>query len=248
MATNRNIRLFMAKNLTPDSIIEIDSSKAHYLHNVMRCAVGSTIKCFNREDGEFLCEIKQLDKKTGALRVIKQIRDIEKESDIWLVFAPLKKDCTDFVVEKSVELGVSKIIPINTAYSISNQIKHDRFCLQAVEAAEQCERLSVPEVAPMQKLEDLLASWDKERVLYFLNERRDGQSTAEVFARQNSDKAAILVGPEGGFSDAEAKLLKEQSFVKNISLGPRILRAETAAVAALSVWQAIAGDWKNKKD
>lgn len=244
MTSLRSIRLFVDVDLIEGKSFELLPEKSHYICNVMRCKTGDIIKCFNAKSGEFLCHIDQIDKKHSILTPQKQIREAEAEEGIWLLFAPLKKDKTDFVIEKAVELGVGRIIPIITRYTNSEKIKTDRFVAQAIEASEQCERLSVPDISTPQKLEQLIKQWDTNRILFFMDERRKGIAAIKAFQEASNKSIAILIGPEGGFSDEEAKLLDAQSFVKNVNLGPRILRAETAALASLAVYQACDGDWK----
>ena len=236
-----NIRLAVQQRLSPKTTIVLSPEQSHYLSNVMRCAKGEIVKCFNSNDGEFLSKIIDLNKNKTVVELVEQIRKPSKESDIWLLFVPLKKDKTDFVIEKAVELGVSKIIPVISSRSNVKQIKTDRYVLQATEAAEQCGRLSIPDVSQPKELFAVLSNWDQDRFLYFMDERREGNSALKFF-HQNK-KGAILIGPEGGFSDEEAEKINKKPFVKNISLGPRILRAETAAISSLAVWQAVAGDW-----
>lgn len=248
MKAVRHIRLFVNQKLVSETLVELSEKQSHYLTNVMRCQNGETVQCFNTESGEFLCRIETADKKKTILKVEKNIRKPENEPDIWLIFAPLKKDKTDFVIEKSVELGVGKIIPVITGYTNAGKIKTERFSAQAVEAAEQCGRLSVPEITGPVSLDKLLKSWDNKRILFFMDERRNGKNAAAAFAEAKGTPAAVLVGPEGGFNEAEAQMLNLCPFVKNLNLGPRILRAETAVVSALSVWQSAAGDWDKAED
>ena len=244
MTTKRNIRLYTDIDLNLDDCCNLSQEQSHYLCNVMRCKEGDFINCFNKRCGEFQSEIIKIDKKKTIICPKKQIRKIEKTSDLWLLFAPLKKDKTDFVIEKATELGVSKIIPIITQYTNCDKVKVERFVSQATEASEQCERLSIPVIEEAIKLKDLLSSWDNNRTLFFMNERRGSLPIAEAFGKNNTGPAAILIGPEGGFSDEEAKFIENLSFVKSVIMGPRILRAETAVVSSLAVWQACVGDWK----
>ena len=243
MKSVRHIRLFVDQSIVSGAVVELSEKQSHYLANVMRCQKGDILQCFNASDGEFSCRIEVIDKKKTRLKAEENIRRPKAEADIWLLFAPLKKDKTDFVIEKSVELGVSKIVPVITRYTNAEKIKTERFFAQAVEAAEQCGRLSVPVVSEAMEINKLLDSWNSERVLFFLDERRQGASVAEIFALTKGVPAAVLIGPEGGFDEAEAQYLNKCSFVKNVSLGPRILRAETAALSALAIWQSVAGDW-----
>ncbi len=244
----RNIRLYVDNELSLNKELALATSSSHYLCNVMRCREGDSIKCFNSQDGEFLCRICKADKKQTIICAYEQTRTPQTESDLWLLFAPLKKDKTDFVIEKAVELGVSRIVPIITAYTNSDKVKLERFTMQAVEAAEQCERLSVPTICQPQKLNEILKNWDTSRELFFMDERRQGQGVVRVFQTTNCNKAAILIGPEGGFSDEEASMLNNLEYVKNINLGPRILRAETAVAASLAIYQACCGDWNKQEE
>ena len=239
----RSIRLFVKQKLALEELVILNEKTSHYLNTVMRCASSDIIKCFNATDGEFYAEIQGIDKKQAVIKIREQIRQPKEEKDIWLLFAPLKKDKTDFVIEKAVELGVSKIIPIITTRTNNTNVKIERFEAQAVEAAEQCERLSVPEIGETVALKKLLKEWDKSRLLFFMDERRKGKKVDEAFVLSKGKKVALIIGPEGGFDEEERELLEKQPFVINVSLGPRILRAETAVAAALAVWQAVAGDW-----
>ncbi len=242
----RKIRLYTNKKLFLLATFEIEDKQAHYLIDVMRCKPGETVKCFNGKDGEFLCRIKVCNKKNVQLVAEECLRLPQKtEPDVWLVFAPLKKDKTDFVIEKAVELGASKIIPVNSKYTNAERIRLERLNSIATEATEQCGRINVPQIDPLIDLSTFLSSLEEGRVLFFMDERREGADAAETFGKFKGQKIAILIGPEGGFSNEERSFINSLPFVKNINLGPRILRAETAVVAALSVWQAVAGDWCN---
>lgn len=236
-------RIFTEQPLTSGIQITLSEDKSHYLANVMRLKNGDELICFNGSDGEYAAQIIAINKKQTRLTIANQLRPQQKSPDIWLLFAPLKKDRTDFLIEKAVELGVTKLIPVITKHTITDKIRPERLKLQIIEAAEQCERLDIPELGEAIKLNDLLNNWNRQRILYFMDERGKGRPCANVFA-QNQGAAALLIGPEGGFAAEEASLLYQLPFVKTITLGPRILRAETAAAASLAVWQAIAGDWK----
>ena len=244
MAEKNKIRILVASRLNIGEIIALSQEQSHYLCNVMRLKTGNSILCFNAQDGEFISKIVEAHKKQTKIQILSLERKPQKSPDIWLVFAPLKKDRTDFLIEKAVELGVSRIIPVSTRFGITDKIRTDRINLQMIEAAEQCERFDIPSLDEITKLDDLLKKWPDSRKLFFMDEARTGKNVVEAFDSLKSQAAAILIGPEGGFATEEANLLKQKTFVCPVSLGPRILRAETAATAALAVWQALNGDWK----
>ncbi len=246
MRQQRNIRIYLDNKLKTSELIEVSEDLSHYLCNVMRCNYGDIIKCFNSSDGEYSCQIVNIDKKKTIIKVVEELSRPKAVPDIWLLFAPLKKDKTDFVIEKAVELGVKKIFPIITSYTNTEKVRHERFVSQAKEAAEQCGRFDIPEISSESKLSQVLAEWDDNRILFFMDETRQGYPIAEQFIKHLSKPAAILIGPEGGFSDEERQFLNQQSYVVNVNLGPRILRAETAAAASLAIWQSLCGDWAKK--
>jgi 16S rRNA (uracil1498-N3)-methyltransferase len=246
MKNKRDIRLFVTGSLNPGESLTLPEKSSHYLCNVMRCRQGEQILCFNSQQGEFLCNLKTIDKRATIVCPIEQTKTPHPEPDVWLLFAPLKKDKTDFVIEKAVELGVKSIAPVITRYTNSDKVKVERFEAQAVEACEQCGRLSIPEICQPLDLSKILEAWDSKRVLFFMDEQRNGLNALQEFEHNHNRPAALLIGPEGGFSAEERALLNRQKFVRNISLGPRILRAETAALAALTLWQSTCGDWNNK--
>lgn len=236
------IRLFVQNDITKSTNLVLDEKQSHYLANVMKQKLGNQILCFDGSSGEYNCEISSLSKKSMKLLVLEKTREFEKSPDLWILFAPLKKDKTDFVIQKATELGVSKIIPVLTKHTISEKVRTDRFYMQTIEASEQCQRLDIPEIVQAIKLESLLEKWDKDRILYMMDETKNGDNILETFAK-NKTASAILVGPEGGFCSQEIQMIKKQPFVKMISLGKRILRAETAVLSAISCWQASCGDW-----
>lgn len=244
--TKNKIRLYLATPLNVGVDVMLDEKESHYLCNVMRLQTGDSLSCFNEHSGEYDCKIIEAHKKHCRLEVSAKLKDVEPVPDIWLLFAPLKKDKTDFVIEKATELGVKEVYPVLTQNTNSDKVKQERFEAQAKEAAEQCERTDIPLVHEAVILENLLKSWNNERILFFLDESLQGQDCAATFAEFAGKSCAVLVGPEGGFSATEKALLDKLNFVQGISLGSRILRAETAVCAALSVWQAIAGDWKKE--
>ena len=241
----KNFRLYIKEELELGENVSVDENQAHYLRNVVKYSVGDELSCFDNKNGEFLCVIKELNKKNAILEVKEKIRDFVVSPDIWLLFAPLKKDNTDFVIQKATELGCRKIIPIITKHTITNNIKIKRYVAQSIEASEQCRRTDLPEISLQQDLKSVLNGWDSSRILFFMDETLESNDFLSVLKENPTKKGAILVGPEGGFSDDEIDLLRSLSFCKGATLGPRILRAETAVLASLSCWQLISGDWSN---
>ncbi|MBE9639138.1 16S rRNA (uracil(1498)-N(3))-methyltransferase [Salipiger mangrovisoli] len=241
---NAKVRLYVDDPLGAGQPVALEREQAHYLFSVMRLPVGAPVALFNGRDGEWLAEVVDAGKKGGTLTCVEQTRAQGTPPDLWLLFAPIKKARTDFIVEKAVELGVRRIVPVQTAFTNSERIRQDRLQAHAVEAAEQCGATFVPEVAELQRLDRLLAGWDSRRLL-FCDEASAGGGT-DYAAMLAGDPApwAVLIGPEGGFSEAERKKLHGMDQATSIALGPRILRADTAAVAALTLWQAHCGDWK----
>lgn len=241
----KNFRLYISDELAVGKTITLNEEQSHYLKNVVKYTVGESINCFDNKNGDFLCNITEINKKSITLTVVGKTKEFSLCPDIWLLFAPLKKDKTDFVIEKATELGCRKIIPTITRYTITNNIKTERYIAQSIEAAEQCRRTDLPEISTPQKIEDILTTWDSSRTLYFMDETLQSRPFSEVLKKTTSSKSAILIGPEGGFSPEELTLLRNHPFAIGSTLGPRILRAETAAAAALSCWQMLVGDWRN---
>lgn len=235
------IRLFVDQPLGVDNSVSLDRDHANYLFNVMRLGVGSVIALFNGRDGEFAAEVVDANKRRGVAVCREQTKPLQMPPDLWLCFAPIKKARTDFIVEKAAEMGAARIVPIQTEFTNSERVRQDRLQLHAVEAAEQCGGTYVPEVDALTKLSKLLDGWPDDRQILFCDEARVG--VAETLAGSKRGKWAIFIGPEGGFSEPERVRLMGMSQVTAISLGPRILRADTAAVAAMTVWQAALGDW-----
>ena len=244
MSKNIKIRLFSATPLSADIEWLPNDAQSHYLLNVLRLKIGDEIKVFDGQNGEYVGKIVSLYKKNCTVKILQKVRDMKYCPDLWLLFAPVKKDKTDFIIAGATELGVSKIIPTLTKRTITERIKTERYEAQVIEACEQCRRLDVPQISDPQSLEKILETWSQDRILYFMDETGNGGDIQTVFKNASTAKAAILVGPEGGFSDEELQLLRQKNFAKAVSLGERILRAETAVHAALSCWQAICGDWK----
>ena len=236
------IRLYVDHPLGPGQSVPLDRDQANYLFAVMRGAVGDEIALFNGQDGEWRATVAQGSKRGGSLTVADQIGPLQLPPDLWLLFAPIKKARTDFIVEKAAELGAARIIPVQSAFTNSERFRRDRLQAHAVEAAEQCGGTYVPEVAELAKLDHLLGSWPQDRHLLFCDEALVGNTHVSLSTAPHGPWA-ILIGPEGGFSDTERGRLNALPQAHAISLGPRILRADTAAVAALTLWQAALGDW-----
>lgn len=235
------IRLYVDQPLGLGQAVRLSGDQAHYLVGVMRLTAGAPVLLFNGRDGEWRATLAEAGKR-GAVAVCDVVtRPLRLPPDLWLIFAPIKKARTDFIVEKAVELGVRRILPVQTRHTNSERIRQDRLQAHATEAAEQCRATYVPEVVDLQPLDRLLSTWPETRALYWCDEDAIGQPASITGA---SGPAAILIGPEGGFAEAESKRLRGLANVHPLSLGPRILRADTAAVAAITLWQARHGDWR----
>ena len=242
------IRLFVTSRLKAKADILISGAEVHYLANVMRQGVGANILLFNGIDGEWLARIGTVAKKEMRLDIIEKTRAQASEPDLWLVFAPIKKGRIDYLAEKATELGVSRLIPVKTERTIVTRTKTSRLVANAREAAEQCERLSVPEVAEMETLNNVLANWPSERKLVFCDEWKEDPPLLDILKSIKTDELwGILIGPEGGFSENERSSIKSFPYCISASLGPRVLRADTAAFAAITLWQATMGDWGKRK-
>ncbi|NJM82093.1 MAG: 16S rRNA (uracil(1498)-N(3))-methyltransferase [Tabrizicola sp.] len=239
--SDAKIRLFVDQPLGQGQGVALSADQAHYLGGVMRLAPGAGVLLFNGRDGEWLARLRDLGKRAALAVCERATRPLAMPPDLWLIFAPIKKARTDFIVEKAVELGVRRILPVQTRHTNSERIRQDRLQAHAVEAAEQCGATMVPEVAQLQPLEQLLQDWPGERRLFWCDEAAAGQPAGPGGA---AGPGAVLIGPEGGFAEPEARRLRAMPGVTAMSLGPRILRADTAAVAALTLWQAAFGDWR----
>ena len=237
-------RLFIKNNLKLGEIIEITSKQMHYLSNVMRKKVGDKICVFNGIDGEYINEIIEKNKKNIFCECKNKIRDQSTENEVWLLLAPIKKDRLLYLVEKGTELGITNFQPLITEYTQIKKINLERLTLNAHEAAEQTERLSVPVISPPQKLKSFIKKWPKKNIIIFCDETNTEDSLTKLLSNLIFKfPIAILVGPEGGFSISEKNFLNEFKFVHQVSLGKRILRSDTAMVSALSIFQSISGDW-----
>lgn len=236
------IRLYVEHPLGPGQSVELTRDQAHYLFGVMRLAVGGQVALFNGQDGEWQAKVAEAGKRGGVLTCVEQTKPLQRPPDLWFLFAPIKKARTDFIVEKAAEMGAARIMPVQTEFTNSERIRQDRLQAHAVEAAEQCGGTFVPEVADLQRLDRVLDGWPEGRQLMFCNEAEVG-SALRLAANEKGLPWAILIGPEGGFSQRERARLTALPYAHVVSLGPRILRADTAAVAALTMWQQALGDW-----
>ena len=241
------IRLYFPGKISLKSSVKLENKQFHYLINVMRKKIDDSILVFNNVNGEFLAKISEINKNTIIIDIIKKIRDVKIENDIWLLFAPVKKSPTEYIVQKATELGVSKIIPIITERTITKNLNLKRMQDIAIESSEQCERITIPEVCAMKKLKDLIPNWDNDRIIFFCDETIRNNDAVKIEFQNLTTKSfgAILVGPEGGFSANETNYLREKKFIRPIDLGPRILRSDTAVITALSFWHFLNGDIKN---
>ena len=232
-------RLFVRQPLGEGARVELDAGQANYLGNVLRLKEGAELLLFDGRSGEWRTRVAEAGKKRMALTVEQRTREPETIPDVWLAFAPVKRAQTDWLVEKATELGAARLIPVMTRRTVAERVKLERLEAIAVEAAEQCGRTMLPEVAAPLPLARLLEQRERDRVLYFADEA-GGERAADAF---KPGPALILIGPEGGFTDQERSAVRAASNSVAISLGPRILRAETAALAALACFMAAAGDW-----
>jgi 16S rRNA (uracil1498-N3)-methyltransferase len=232
-------RLFVGAPLAKGASVGLDAGQANYLGNVMRLGVGEHVLLFDGASGEWIARIAEAGRKRMTLAVEDQTREQEKVPDCWLAFAPVKRAQTDWLVEKATELGIARLLPVTTQRTIVERVKLERLQAIAIEAAEQCNRTSIPVIEQPQALAAFLKT-HKGRRLYFADEG-GGMRVAEAL---RPGPATILTGPEGGFTDDERSAIRAEEQAVPISLGPRILRAETAALAALTAYMALAGDWR----
>ncbi len=233
-------RLFVRTPLTEGSSIELNSGQANYLGNVLRLKEGAELLLFDGQSGEWLARIAEAGKRRMALTIVRKTREPEAIPDVWLAFAPVKRAETDWLVEKATELGAARLIPVMTRRTVAERVRLDRLEAIAIEAAEQCGRTVLPEIAEPVPLDRFLADRADDRTLYFADEA-GGEPVSEVF---KPGPTLILIGPEGGFGEEERAAIRAAANAVPISLGPRILRAETAALAALAAYMAVAGDWR----
>jgi len=240
-------RLYVEVDLATGATVELGAAQSHYLRNVLRLSAGDAVALFNGRDGEWRARIEGFDRRAAGLICLEQSRRQSGEPDLWLMFAPIKRGRIDWLVEKATELGVSALVPVITRHSATTRLNLDRLAAHAVEAAEQSERLGVPVLHSLRPLSAWLAEWPAQRRLLLCAEAGAAQPIAAALSAAVGTPAAtapwaVLIGPEGGFAAGELDDLGKLAFVTPVGLGPRILRADTAALAALACWQAIIGD------
>ncbi len=240
------LRLYVPQGFAANSACILNGAQAHYVGNVMRGQVGESVALFNGRDGEWLAHIEDISKKSVSLTVQIMVKSQKASPDMWLAFAPLKNK-VDFVVEKAVELGVSALLPVYTRHAVVRSLNREKMDAYVIEAAEQCERMDVPRIEEFRDVNALLASWPSDRTLLFADESGEGQDLKTLLPSLSmGGKYAVIIGPEGGFSQEERMMLRAHPGVKAFGLGPRVLRADTAMVAALSCMQAWLGDWQEQ--
>ena len=236
-------RLFVDRELAPGTV-RIDGPPAHYLLQVMRLKPGAPVKLFDDRTGEWLATVATAGKRDLMLDIVERLRPREPVPDLWLCAAPLKKGRVDWVAEKACELGVARLVPVLTRRTVIDRLNADRLRAHMIEAAEQCDRTALPELTEPVKLDALLRDWPPTRTLFFADET--GGAPALHAMRARPGPAAVLVGPEGGFDTAERDAIRALPQAVGVGLGPRILRADTAAAAIVSLWMAANGDWNRQ--
>jgi 16S rRNA (uracil1498-N3)-methyltransferase len=238
------VRLYLDQPLSQGQPAVLTQPQAHYLFAVMRLDVGAEIRIFDGRSGEWRAEVVEAGKRRGIVVPRERTKPFSGPPDLWLMFAPVKKARTDFIVEKAVEMGAARLMPVVTDHTSSERIRGDRMEVHVIEAAEQCGAVCLPELTDLQPLSKVLDRWPEGRRLMWADEGAAGAAALDGLAGAEPGAWAILIGPEGGFSGNERARLRALPFVTRVSLGPRILRADTAAVAALALWQAHLGDWR----
>ena len=239
-----SIRLFISSDLAPLAPHICTPEQTNYLASVLRLDTGAELLVFNGRDGEWLAKIAELGRRACRLEAVKRVRPQADGPDLTYLFAPLKRSRLDYMVQKATELGVARLQPVMTRRTIADRVNLERMRANAIEAAEQCGVLRIPEVAEPRRLDAVLAGWDATRRLVFCDEAADIASPLAALSRLEPGSLAVLIGPEGGFTVEEREDLRRRPFVTGMSLGPRIMRADTAAVAALALVNAVLGDWR----
>jgi len=247
IAPAASARLFVADDLAAGISIQPSKEQQHYLLNVMRCRDGETVLVFNGRDGEWQAEIRRAGRRDCQLAIQQVTRPQISSPDLWLLFAPVKKARLDFIAQKASEMGCSRIWPVRTDYCQISRVNDDRMLANAIEAAEQTERLDIAETMPFTDLATALDSCETDRHIIFCDEASAGDATMNAISILSAaapiSRAAVVIGPEGGFSAPERAMISGRQNSLKLSLGPRILRADTAAIAALACFQSVCGDW-----
>ncbi len=234
-------RLFVSDNLHKGAVVALDKGAANYLINVLRLGAGAPVLLFNGRDGEWLAHLAQEGRKKASLTVEAQMRAQTERPDLHLLFAPLKQARMEYMVQKAVEMGVGRIVPVSTRYTQAKAVRPDKMAAYVTEAAEQCGILAIPSIGAMVTLKDAVCD---DRHVIFCDEGHGSQNPLPILQKLPRGPLALLIGPEGGFDEEEREWLNGKDNVTAIPLGPRVLRADTAAVAALAVVQAVIGDWR----
>ena len=236
-------RLYVKDDLGYGETITLAAAHSHYLKNVLRLKPGAPVRLFNGRDGEWRAEVTELGRKTGVAACTEQTRPQDALPDVHYLFAPLKQGRLDYMAQKAAEMGAAVLQPVQTQHTSVSRLKHERLAANVIEAAEQCNLLGVPEVREIVPLQALLKNWDPQRHLIYCDEGAPVSSPLKALGALERGPLAVLIGPEGGFSEEERDVLRTHASVSAISLGPRVMRADTAAVAALALVQAVLGDW-----
>ena len=243
----RVTRLFIEQPFSANRSISFSEAQAHYLKNVLRMSLGDPVHLFNGRDGEWRSVIDRMSRRRCSAVLEEQVYEQKQAPNLWLIFAPVKRARIDFIAAKATELGVARILPVFTEFTDVSRVNTQRLRSNAIEAAEQCGRLSVPKVNEPENLTSIIEGWPGDRTLLYCDETGNGIGIGEYLKLAMTDSrtapTAFLIGPEGGFSSSELDLLEEKNNFTAIDLGPRILRTETAAIAALSCWLSVLGDW-----
>ena len=233
------IRLYIRADLSTSTALQLDKQQANYLFNVMRLNPGDLIFLIDGKTGEYISEITRREARGGTLKIMSKNRDLNLPSDLWLLFSPIKKTRTDFIVEKATELGVKQIKPIVCSRTNSNNFRTKRMTAIMIEALEQCGGTYLPKVHELSSLKDVLREWPSERQLVFCDELLSGCHIKDELEKNRNGCGAILIGPEGGFSEGERQLIASVRQSISVSMGSRVLRAETAALSAISIWHSV---------
>lgn len=236
-------RLYVEAPLAQGAQLAIGEDQSHFLANVLRAKAGDRVRLFNGRDGEWSASVTTVGKRTVTLTLDAQTRPQTGVPDLWLLLAPIKKTPLDYIVQKATELGVARIAPVITRRTIVERVNGERMRANAIEAAEQSGRLTVPEIAEPVDLSKVFTNWNTERRLMFCDEAGDAPPAVAALAKMPRGPWAILTGPEGGFDPVEREMIRRLIFAVPVTLGPRIMRADTAALAAITIWQSTLGDW-----